>query len=213
MTRLLILVLFISIVVIFAARKYDNYEHNTIIDSLNVRHEFVVDSILKEQTKLDSLKYEESLRTDSLKKSAIYWEQRATSLKKTNSKLQDKADSLSQYIDSEKCKEIVYAYKEVNDSLKVENDALGNLANDWKDTSVSIGKSLSYCEKQLSNSNLIINNKDSIINNYTGVLEIQKNLNTSLEKEKNKYKKQSQLLPYGVGAGVVGGIILCLLLK
>lgn len=64
---------------------------------------------------------------------------------------------------------------------------------------------------------ILVNNKDSIINFKNNIIEEKSEINISLEKDVKKYKEKASKWPYwlggGVAAGLIGGILLCLSIK
>lgn len=212
-SKLLIVVIFVSLAIFFTARTYDNYVRVSMVDSLQIKYELTIDSLQKENNLIDSLKNKEIQKRDSLQISVNTLERRVGNLRNSNKDLQAKADSLRELVDTDVCKEIVDAFVEVNDSLKSENVALDSLVKDWKHIAGSYNSQLTLCETQRVNDVKIINLKDSTISLMETRLNIERTINEALEVQKEKYKKRSELLPYGIAGGFIGGIIICLLIK
>ena len=61
-------------------------------------------------------------------------------------------------------------------------------------------------------SKLVIN-KDIIINNKDAVITQTNVINNKLTKDVIKFRNRSEKWPYFIGAGFIGGVVLCLLVK
>lgn len=66
---------------------------------------------------------------------------------------------------------------------------------------------------EIDNYKTLVVNKDEIIKTKSSIITINDDVNAKLTKSLDKYKKKNKRLPYWIGAGFVGGIVLCQLVK
>lgn len=66
---------------------------------------------------------------------------------------------------------------------------------------------------EIDNYKNLVNNKDAIISDQQKIMDMFKEIDAKREKEIQRYKKQAGKWPYWLGAGVLGGVILCLSIK
>lgn len=194
---------------IVATKYYKDYKYHNEIDSIQVKHQNKIDSLQLEKSILQELKNVEAEKVDSLSNKIKEFELRTSILKRENGKLQQRADSLEQYVDSEICREIVDAFKEVNDSIRSENSLLDSTVIILNEVIETTNTQLNYCEEQNDLNEKIILNKDSLFGRVQDQLEVQNRLNAKLNKEKDKYKK---ITTTAVVGGFIGGVVTCLIL-
>jgi len=66
---------------------------------------------------------------------------------------------------------------------------------------------------KIDNLNNIISNKDNELKETQSAIVSSIKLNKELSEKINKYEKRRTKVPYYIGAGFLGGIVTCLLLK
>ena len=59
----------------------------------------------------------------------------------------------------------------------------------------------------------LVENKNKIITAQSSVIDVNENINKDLSKNLDKYRKKAKRLPYWIGAGFIGGVVLCQLSK
>jgi hypothetical protein len=74
-------------------------------------------------------------------------------------------------------------------------------------------KIIESLKKTTENYKTIIINKDIIIDTKDKETKLLSDVNTQLTKDLIKYKNRSRKWPYFIGAGFIGGIVLCQLVK
>ena len=119
---------------------------------------------LTENTKIDSLKSAEAFKTKSAEANAAYWEKQAVKRGSSAEKYKNKADSLAE-LDNGQCRELIFAFRQANDTLKAQNTALDSANQALDIETESYSRRLFLCEKQSSNKDTVLVSNSSTINN------------------------------------------------
>ena len=170
----------------------------------------IADSVLTvakraENVKIDSMSAIEGVKTQSAMMNAAYWESIARNRAVSAAKFKNKADSLAAAYSGTECKELINAFRQVNDTLSSVNAALKSEITALSGEAEGSSRQLYLCDKQGINKDLIIASKDSLIEIKNITISAYQN---QLNKKEPFFKKYEKWI-----FGVVGIVATALILK
>jgi len=175
----------------------------------NIKRMILMDSIqsvlmLRENTRIDSIRVSESEKTEQYKLEATHWKSEASKHKKSAAVLQEKLSELiivyknDTLVQSEECDHIITACNENIDMLNNENSALYKANEALSKEAFGYSTQLLYCDEQRRNDSIMLVSKNAII--------------ASVQPNKQNWLQRNKFW-VGLGVGVVGtaagGYLIC----
>lgn len=162
---------------LFIAGLYLGTKVNRPVTDESIRRAILIDSIQSasiksENARIDSIRTEESKKTEQYKSEAIYWKTEAGKYKKSAAVLRSdldnfiaayKKDTLAQ---SEECDQIITSCNENIEVLNNENTALNKANEALNNEAEGYAKQLMYCDEQRRNDSIMLASKNAIIASF-----------------------------------------------